>query len=375
MSVLARVRPDLVSFGAYASARRAGFDGAIHLDANESPWAPIGAPAGSNRYPDPQPARLRTRLAALYGVGESRLWMGRGSDEAIDLLLRAFCGAGRDNVVTLAPTFGMYAVGARLQGATCRELALDAKLGFALDPECLLAMIDANTKLVIVCSPNNPTGTLYHETLEFLAESLSGRAMLVVDEAYIEFASQPSAAALIDRHQNMAVLRTLSKAHGLAGARIGAMIAHEEIARFIGRIAAPYPLASPCVELALAALEPTALACASRRVRTVVADRERLVRLLEVLPCVGQVWASSANFVLARFRDKRAAFDQALAAGIVLRDVSRLPGLDGCLRITVGAPEENDALVAALADPMPVREVLAHGAGPWPAAIDVERRS
>lgn len=372
MSVLARVRPDLVSFGAYASARRAGFDGAIHLDANESPWAPIGAPAGSNRYPDPQPAKLRTRLAALYGVGEQRLWMGRGSDEAIDLLLRSFCGAGRDNVVTLAPTFGMYAVGARLQGAACRELALDAKLGFALDPERLLALADANTKLVIVCSPNNPTGTLYHETLEFLAENLSGRAMLVVDEAYIEFASEPSAAALIDRHENMAVLRTLSKAHGLAGARVGAMIAHEDIARFIGRVAAPYPLPSPCVELALAALEPPALACARRRVGTLVAERARMIRILATLPCVGGVWPSSANFVLARFNDAGAAFDRALAAGIVLRDVSRLPGLEGCLRITIGAPEENATLVAALAGPIPVRAASTHGAGASPASMDVD---
>jgi histidinol-phosphate aminotransferase len=348
MSLLARVRPDLAAFRAYVSARSSGLDAPIRLNANESPWAGNGASAGWNRYPDPQPAALRDRLADLYGVTADQLWIGRGSDEAIDLLLRAFCRAGRDNVVTLAPTFGMYRVGAQLQGAGYRELPLDERAGFALDPEALLALADADTKLVIVCSPNNPTGTLYHDALEFLADRLRGRALLVVDEAYIEFADAPSAAALIGRHENVAVLRTLSKAHALAGARIGALLAHEDIAAFVGRIAAPYPLPAPCVELALNALDANALHVAEARVATLVAERARVERAIGELPGVMRVWPSRANFLLVRFDDASAALERALRAGIVVRDVSGAPGLDNCLRITIGAREENDALLGAL---------------------------
>jgi len=348
MSVLARIRPDLAEFRAYASARSGGLDARVLLNANEAPHDAWRASRGRNRYPDPQPAVLRARLAALYGVAPDRLWIGRGSDEAIDLLLRAFCRAGRDNIVTPAPTFGMYRVGARLQGAACREVALDADRGFVLDPERLLARVDADTKLVIVCSPNNPTGTLWHSALAFLAERLEGRALLVVDEAYVEFADAPSATALLDRHENIAILRTLSKAHALAGARIGALIAPAALAAFIGRIAAPYPLPSPSVELALAALEPAALEATRVRIGAIRAERERLRASLAGLRGVRAVWPSEANFVLARFDDARAAFDGALAAGVLVRDVSDQLGLAGCLRITVGAAAENAALLGAL---------------------------
>jgi len=350
MSVLARVRPDLAAFRAYVSARSSGLDAPIRLNANESPWSADGESSGFNRYPEPQPAALRARLAALYGVDARQLWIGRGSDEAIDLLLRAFCRAGRDNIVTLTPTFGMYAIGAQLQGAQCREVVLDPSSDFALDVERLLSQTDANTKLVVVCSPNNPTGTLYHEALDFLAERLAGRALLVVDEAYIEFAGVPSAAALMERHDNIAVLRTLSKAHALAGARVGALIAREEITAFVARIAAPYPLPSPCVDLALAALEPHALDEARARVATLLGEKARVTNALAEFSCVDRTWPSAANFVLVRFDDARAAFDRALAAGVVLRDVSAQPGLSSCLRITIGAPTENNRLLDALAN-------------------------
>ncbi|GAA0723590.1 histidinol-phosphate transaminase [Dokdonella soli] len=353
MSLLARTRPDLAAFQPYVSARKTGLDGRIRLNANESPWAGDGATFGTNRYPDPQPALLRARLAALYGVPESRLWIGRGSDEPIDLLLRAFCRAGRDNIVATAPTFGMYRIGAQVQGAAYRAHSLPAAQNFALDPERLLALTDADTKIVFVCSPNNPTGTLHHAALGFLAERLAGRALLLVDEAYIEFAEVPSATALIDRHDNVAVLRTLSKAHALAGARIGTLIAREEIAAFVARLAAPYPLPSPCVALALEALQPAALEHTRRRIAMLIAERTRVARELATLADVRTIWPSSANFVLARFGDGEAALSRALAAGIVLRDVSAQDGLDDCLRITIGAPEENDALIDTLFAPSP----------------------
>ncbi|HUD41317.1 MAG TPA: histidinol-phosphate transaminase [Dokdonella sp.] len=349
MSPLARARPDLAAFVPYASARRSGLVGAIRLNANESPWADDGDTAALNRYPDPQPLALRSDLAALYGVAEDRLWTGRGSDEAIDLLLRGFCRAGRDNVVGLAPSFGMYRIGAQLQGAEYRALTLNPDDGFALDPQRLLALVDADTKLVVLCSPNNPTGELHHDVIGFLADALADRALLVVDEAYIEFAGIPSATALLDRHDNLVVLRTLSKAHALAGARVGSLIAHPDVARFIGRIAAPYPLPLPCVAAAIAALEPGALERTRARIATLVGERRQLADALAARPDVRTVWPSAANFVLARFADGAAALQRALAAGVVLRDVSAQPGLADCLRITVGSPYENETLLEALA--------------------------
>ena len=348
MSMLARIRPDLAAFRAYVSARSSGMDAPIRLNANESPWAGDGSSDGWNRYPEPQPSALRERLAALYGVPARQIWIGRGSDEAIDLLLRGFCRAGRDNVVAMAPTFGMYRVGAQLQGAAYRELALDPRADFAFDAERLLALTDEETKLVFVCSPNNPTGTLYHDVLELLADRVRGRALLVVDEAYIEFAGVASATMLLGRHDNIVVLRTLSKAHALAAARIGALVAHEEIAAFVSRIAAPYPLPAPCVELALNALDPNSLHVAEARVATLLAERTRVAQTLVALPSVIRVWPSSANFLLARFDDAQAALKRALSAGVVVRDVSGQAGLDQCLRITIGSREENDALLEAL---------------------------
>jgi histidinol-phosphate aminotransferase len=356
MSLLDRVRPELAAFTPYASARRAGFVAPIRLDANESAWDiaddAIDIDAGLNRYPAPQPATLRACLAALYGVEATRVWLGRGSDEAIDLLLRAFCRAGRDNVVAFTPTFGMYRIGALLQGAELRTLALSPDDDFALDPERLLALCDDDTRIVIVCSPNNPTGTLYHgASIERLATALAGRALLLVDEAYIEFADVASAAALIDRHENVAVLRTLSKAHALAGARIGALLAREEIVDLVGRIAAPYPLPTGSVRCALAALDAAAVARTRERVALVVAERARVMAALARVDDVVTVWPSAGNFVLVRFRDAAAAFARLLDAGILVRDFSTQPGLANCLRISIGRPEENDALLVTLASP------------------------
>ncbi|HEY0229664.1 MAG TPA: histidinol-phosphate transaminase [Dokdonella sp.] len=353
MSLLDRIRPELAAFTPYASARRSGFEARIRLDANECPWdlgeEGNGAAADLNRYPSPQPAELIAQLAALYDVDRARIWLGRGSDEAIDLLLRAFCRAGRDNVVALAPTFGMYRIGAQLQGAAYRTLDLHANDAFAFDAEKLLALCDDDTKLVIVCSPNNPTGTLYHdERLPWLAERLAGRALLLIDEAYIEFAGIPSAANLIDRHPNVAVLRTLSKAHALAGARVGALIADAALVDFVARIAAPYPLPTSSMRAALAVLDEAARARTQKRVVTLLVERTRVATALCALAEVDTIWPSAANFLLVRFADARATFARLLAAGILVRDFSAQPGLANCLRITLGRPDENDALIDAL---------------------------
>ncbi len=345
MGLIGRIRPDLAAFTPYASARRGGFEAPVRLDANESPWPATGDDLALNRYPSPQPPALKQALAALYEVREEQIWVGRGSDEAIDLLVRAFCRAGRDNIVSLAPTFGMYQVSARLQGAEYRMLNLAADEGFALDPERLLALVDDATRLVVICSPNNPTGADHHAVLELLATRLAGKALLLVDEAYIEFADQPSASALLDRHENIAVLRTLSKAYALAGARIGALLATPWLVQMVGNIAAPYPLPTPSVNAALAALLPEQQELAQTRVASVIAERERVREHLTCLPEVLKVWPSQGNFLLVRCRQADATFKRLLAGGVLVRDFSTRPGLEGCLRISIGSGADNDRLL------------------------------
>lgn len=357
MSVLDRIRPDLKDFVPYASARRMGAVARIRLDANESPW-PHASSMALNRYPSPQPEELQQALSALYEVDASRLWVGRGSDEAIDLLVRAFCRPGSDNIVSATPTFGMYRIAARLQGAGFRDVPLDVRDDFALDPERLLDATDANTKIVVLCSPNNPTGTLYHDAIEWLVEKLSDRALLLVDEAYIEFASLPSAATQLDRFENLAVLRTLSKAHALAGARIGALLAHAGLVRLVGSIAAPYPLPTPSVGAAMSTLDPDALAMTRRRVAMLIGERDRVRRGLCGADDIECVFPSSANFLLVRCIDAARRFASLLDAGIRVRDVSSQSGLADCLRIGIGRPDENDEVLAAFGVDVPDRAGL-----------------
>jgi histidinol-phosphate aminotransferase len=348
MSLVERVRPDLAGFVPYASARRAGHQAPVRLDANEAPSPAASDGAGLNRYPSPQPPALLAGLAGLYGVDRDQVWVGRGSDEAIDLLVRGFCRAGLDNVVSLAPTFGMYAIAARLQGAQFRTVPVSGGNGFSLDAGALLAATDADTKIVVLCSPNNPTGTLYHHLVAALATALAGRALLLVDEAYIEFADDASAANLLGRHPNLAVLRTLSKAHALAGARVGCLLAAPEIVRLVGAIAAPYPLPAPSVQAALSALSDQALEDTRLRVAAIRAERARLAPLLAARPGIDQVWPSAGNFLLLQCADSAASFRNLLAAGVLVRDVSAHAGLAGCLRVSIGLRAENDRLLQAL---------------------------
>ncbi|MBB3227083.1 histidinol-phosphate aminotransferase [Luteibacter sp. Sphag1AF] len=346
MSVLNLARPDIVALTPYASARMEASGGSVFLNANESAWAPPGG-EGLNRYPDPQPAALVAKLADLYGVPADRVLVGRGSDEAIDLLVRAFCRAGTDAVLISPPTFGMYAVSARVQGAAVIEVPL--RDDFSLDADALLAAVTPTTRLVFVCSPNNPTGNLVPaSTLERLAVALEGRALLIVDEAYVEFTHGPRAAPLIDRFEHVAVLRTLSKAWALAGARVGALIARPEIISLLRRIMAPYPLPRPSIDAALAALSDEAMMKSDAHVVVVRHERERMFRELSALPCVKAVLPSDANFLAVRFDDPHRAYAALLAAGVLVRDLTRYRGLSDALRITIGTAGENDRVIATL---------------------------
>lgn len=356
--VLDLLREELRGFAGYASARREASGGSILLNANESPWTSPGDALGLNRYPDPQPTALVARLAALYGVEPACLLVGRGSDEAIDLLTRAACRAGRDAIMISPPTFGMYAVCARVQDAAVQSVPLLADRGFALDVEGVVSALDARTRIVFVCSPNNPTGSaVAQDDIARLAQATAGRALLVVDEAYAEFSDAPSALGLRARYPHLAVLRTLSKAFALAGARIGCLVGDPALVGVLRSIMAPYPLPTPCVAAALVALGDSAVALARSRIALLRQERARLARALRALPTVLKVFDSDANFLLVRFRDGAATYRRCLDAGVVLRDPSRHPGLENCLRISIGTPEENERvlrLLAANPQPTPV---------------------
>lgn len=361
--VIDLVREDLRAFAGYSSARSHKVDGSIWLNANESPWNNPADDGGDvRRYPQPQPEALRTALAGLYGVKPEQLLIGRGSDEAIDLLVRALCRAERDAVVIAPPVFGMYAVCARLQNAPIVEAPLiERNDAWVTDLAAIRDLaIARRAKLVFLCSPGNPTGELITlSAVRALAQSLAGRALVVVDEAYIEYADAPSAATLIDEYPNIAVLRTLSKLHALAGARIGCLLADPVLIEVLRRCQAPYPVPAPCAELALRALTPEAVAEADRRAAIVRTERERMFVALQALPGVRRVYRSAGNFLLARFDDAETAYRNLLAAGVVVRDMRATQGLGDALRITLGQPEENEAVFVALAQAVPASSAQA----------------
>lgn len=347
MSVMQLVRPDLRDLDGYSSARQESTTDGILLNANESPW-PAQPGSDLHRYPQPQPAELRAGLAALYSVEPDQVLLCRGSGEGIDLLVRAFCRAGRDAIVVCPPTFGLYAICAGIQGAETIEAPPGA--GFVPDIDTILAAMTPAAKLVFLASPNNPTGGLTPANLvDDLAGRLAGQAMLVLDEAYIEFAQAESTASLLSRHENLVVLRTLSKAWALAGARIGAVLAHPDVVSLLARILAPYPLPTPSIAAALSALNREARAEYKIRVARIVAERERLRHAFAGMPGIRGVLASEANFLCVRFEDTESVLSMLGERGIVVRDVRSQPGLGDCLRISVGAPEDNDRLLQALA--------------------------
>jgi len=346
--ILALARPEIRAL-VPAAAHAAGAAAAVRLHANENPWTDEAddAPTALNRYFDGQPQALVEALAAYYGVGSGSVLVTRGSDEGIDLLVRAFCRAGEDRILVCPPTFGMYRFSAEVQGAGVVAAPLGPEFG--LDAAALLRLWTPAVKVVFLCSPNNPTGNAFEPgAVARVLEALDGRAIVAIDEAYLEFSSQPGYQGLLPRFPGLVILRTLSKAHGLAGARCGAVIAAPDLVDLLGRIMPPYAMPGPTVAAALDALGPERLARTRGRIREIVAERARLAAALAALPGVARVWPSEGNFVLAKFADAGRALGAAAAGGLLLRDFSRQPELAGCLRITVGSRAENDRLLAAL---------------------------
>ena len=349
MSIAELARPELRSLRPYEAAQQV--DDTIRLNANEAPWCSradrFRRPL--NRYPEVRPRSLATLLGDYFGCDPSRLLVTRGTSEAIDLLIRAFCREGRDNIVTTAPTFSMYGHYATVQGAACRAVETLPERDFRIDVDAVLAACDEQTRLIFICSPNNPTGTLVSRpALVELLERRGDRSAVVVDEAYIEFSGEPSAVDLLDRHPNLVVLRTLSKALAFAGARCGTVMGPAEVVRILNAIQAPYALSTPVVECVEDALSGSAIDEARGRIANIVAERARLMAAIAACRCVERVWPSAANFFLVRAANGNAVVRSAREAGILLREFGA--SLPNCIRVTVGDKAENDRLLEVVAD-------------------------
>lgn len=347
MSIFQLVRPEIRALHAYDAAEQ--IDDTIRLNANESPRrSTIGNfRRPLNRYPEVRPQKLQAALAGRFGCEAEQLLVTRGSSEAIDLVVRAFCRAGKDSVLVTNPSFSMYRHYAEVQGANLVEVNTLAEQDFAIDIDAILAACTPATRLIFLCSPNNPTGTvLAREDMERLLTERGNASAVVVDEAYIEFGNKPSATDLLERFDNLLVLRTLSKALGFAGARCGAVAGPAEIIRVLGAVQAPYALATPVVECVEDALQDQQLELAEQAVKDTVSERRRLAAAMNGYDFVRKIWPSDANFLLVRFDDAAAVMRRCQEQKVLLRHFGG--ALEDCIRISVGSPEENERLLCAL---------------------------
>jgi histidinol-phosphate aminotransferase len=338
-------RKDVINLVPYRSARNESNQGGIHLDANENPFV---SPRSFNRYPEPQPVSLLQKLGALYDVSEPQLLITRGSDEAIDLLIRVFCQANQDGILITPPTYGMYSVSASIQGAFIASAPLLSR-EFVLDVDAIIKQWQPTIKLIFLCSPNNPTGnTLDVDAVLGLCEYFRDKALIVIDEAYIEFSTCKSLTRFLDQFPNLVILRTLSKAYGLAGIRCGSVVAHPEIIALLRKIIAPYPIPTPVLQVVLERLSATNAERTKSQIKIIQAQREELRAFLQNHVSVKYVYASEANFLLVAVESPKQWMEVCHDHGIVIRDRSNIPGLSNCVRITIGTPEENKTLQEVL---------------------------
>lgn len=329
------VRPNIRALKPYSTARDEFSGGEITtwLDANENPYD-----NGVNRYPDPHQKLLKQKIAALKGVREEQVFIGNGSDEAIDLCYRIFCRPGVDNAVSIAPTYGMYRVAADINDVEMREVPLGAD--FSLPADALLAAADERTRLLWLCSPNNPTGNAFPAAgIERLLREFDG--MVVLDEAYVDFADGAGFLPRLDEFPNLIVLQTLSKAWGMAGLRIGLAFAAREVAALFSRVKYPYNIPGPTQRAAEEMLGRDL----TPQIAEIRSERRRLASELASCPCIERVYPSQTNFLLVRTPAPDALYDALIEAGIIVRNRSRAAGCEGCLRLTVGTTAENDRLL------------------------------
>lgn len=355
MDIYSIARPEIVAMKAYESARNSAAADGVLLNANEAPSTHVNDPEwlrlSLNRYPPPQPGVLRSRLADMYAVDESRLLITRGSDEGIDLLTRVFCRPGQDAIIECSPCFGMYRIAATIQGARVIDVPRQADNGFQIDFGKLERAINerADTRLVFLTSPNNPTGDLIDSAqLEAVLKACEGKALVVLDEAYIEFCDADSAIGLIDQYTNLVVLRTLSKAWAAAGVRCGIVIAQADVIGLLKRVIAPYPLATTAIEAALQAVSGDAIGRQQQFVKTVRQRKNDLLAFLLSCDWITEVMQSEANFVLLRVADADALVAWCAGRGIRIRNFTSQAQLKGCVRLTIGSAEEMAELKLAL---------------------------
>jgi histidinol-phosphate aminotransferase len=340
------IRDNIKKLIPYSSAR-AEFKGeaSVFLDANENAFgSPLANGGNINRYPDPYQIALKEKLGKIKGLPVENIFLGNGSDEAIDILYRSFCNPGKDNVVICPPAYGMYEVSADINDVELRRVSLLPET-FQLDPENILEAIDEKTKLIFLCCPNNPSGNgVKWSDIRQLLENFSG--LVIADEAYINYASYRSLIPELMNYPNLVILQTLSKAWGLAGLRIGMAFASQQIIDVFNKVKPPYNLNGASQQLALEALNNIELV--NERIRVTVAERKLLAKKLAALSFVIKVYPSEANFLLVKVDDPGAIHEYLAQKGIVIRDRSSNELCDGCLRITIGTPEENEKLMNEL---------------------------
>lgn len=336
------VRPNILGLEPYSTARDDCRSGRpeIFLDANENPYN-----NGINRYPDPHQKALKAKVAEIKGISADSLFIGNGSDEAIDLVYRVFCVPGASNAVSIAPSYGMYEVAAAMNDIEFRKVQL--RPDFSMDTEAMLSAADSKTRLMFICSPNNPPGNSFPvEQIEDILERFGG--VVVLDEAYIDFSVRPSLTSLVKRYPNLIVLQTLSKAWGMAGLRIGLAMADPAVIGLMSKVKYPYNINVVAQKMALAKLDAEAK---DNAVAQIVGQRFRLEKELVKCQEVKGVYSSDANFLLVRFDNPDEVYERLLSGGVIVRNRSRVPGCEGCLRVTVGTPAENDRLLRLLAGP------------------------
>ena len=333
------VRKNIYSLKPYSSARNE-FKGeaSIFIDANENPYD-----TPYNRYPDPLQLQVKEKISALKGVAVENIFLGVGSDEPIDLLYRIFCEPKKDNVVALEPTYGMYAVCADINNVEYRTVSL--KENYQFSAEELLAATDDNSKIIWLCSPNNPTGNALAATeIEKVLKNFSG--IVAVDEAYIDFSSQPSYLKVLKEYSNMVVLQTFSKAWGSAGVRLGMAFASEEIIKIFNKVKYPYNVNVLTQRYAIKLLDN--FSQVEKKVKTILKNREKLQKQLLKVKCIKEVYPTDANFILVKTTDSDAIYKYLIENGIVARNRNGITLCDNCLRITVGTAEENKQVISAL---------------------------
>lgn len=337
------LRQNIKTLKPYSSARDE-FQGeaSVYLDANENSY---GSPLEQsyNRYPDPLQFEVKKRLSEIKGVPPKHIFLGNGSDEAIDILFRSFCNPGVDNVILVPPTYGMYEVSANINDIAIKRVPLTED--FQLNLEGIAEAIDDKTKLIFICSPNNPTGnSINREDIETVLANFDG--IVVIDEAYINFSRQKTFIQELTEYANLVILQTLSKAWGLAGLRVGMAFASEEIIEVMNKVKPPYNINEASQQLALKALQNIDLI--NLWIRETLAERDKLVLELKDFDFVLDIYPSDANFILVKTTDPKGIYNYLVSKGIIVRDRSKVELCEGCLRITIGTPEENKTLIQTL---------------------------